>query len=152
MVNTPPPAAAFTALTASPHLCSIEVHLWDVDTPADWVLFEPGTVYPHLRAASLQILSLEQGDSVPRRTQDLQQLCHSCPALESLKCHLELCDGHPSALLPLLQLPALTGLCVTGVGAAAAAVPGVCSVAAQLTSLRRLELTHLPRMTDPALL
>jgi hypothetical protein len=73
----PPPAAAFTALTASTNLCSLQVGFvgWD---PAPGVLFRPGTVYPNLR-----LIILRNGGplAVPVSKQQLQQLCNRCPAV-----------------------------------------------------------------------
>jgi hypothetical protein len=70
-------------------------------------------------------LVYEQSDgAVPLPEQQLQQLCSCCPAVESLS--LAAC-AHQSttALLPLLQLSALTRLVVLEMGNAAATVVDV---------------------------
>jgi hypothetical protein len=153
----PPPADAFTALTASSNLCSLQV---GVTVP---VLrgtvpcgspFTLGAMYPHLRLIDLQYK--ESRSMFPNKyilsmavsEQQLQQLCSSCPAVEALA--FNLCSRpSPTALQPLLQLSALTRLGVYNVGSATATVAGV---AAQLTGLKQLVLGDLQQLADPSLL
>jgi hypothetical protein len=139
------PADAFTALTASTNLCSLQLRLEAAsNTPEHWVLFAPDTLYPHLRVINLA--QLTDAQDVPIKEQQLQQLCSCCPAVQDLR--FALCtDASPTALQPLLQLSALTQLVVYRVGAA-----GVLGVAAQLTGLKRLELRDIPCVSDPAVL
>jgi hypothetical protein len=140
--EVPPEAAAFTALTASTNLCSLEVSLQQ-DTQA-CTLFTPGKVYPHLRRLDLEC----ENWGVPLSKQQLQQLCSCCPALESLAFIL-FEDPSPEALLPLLQLSALTQLAVHRVHTAEATVVGV---VAQLTGLKVLHVMQLYDHTDPTVL
>jgi hypothetical protein len=48
-----PPAAAFTALTASSYLCSLDLSLSAQHAPDGCVLFRPGTWYPHLQSIKI---------------------------------------------------------------------------------------------------
>jgi hypothetical protein len=79
------PAAAFTAFTASTDLRVLQLGLpWGshlAGVVEDCVLFTPGSVYPHLRQIDLQY---EIGFSKLMNKQRLQDLCSSCPALDSL--------------------------------------------------------------------
>lgn len=147
--------AAFTALTASTNLVSLQLH-WrptcsNIATDC-WVFFRPGSVHPHLHmidihceAVSAQLLNKEQ----------LQVMCSCCPALDSLQ--LEVClEDCPTALEPLPQLSALTSLdldlgrlWLSTVDAALARFVGVAS---QLTGLKHLVLPGLPQQSKPALL
>jgi hypothetical protein len=99
----PPPAAAFNGLTASTHLCSLDVDLSDKEAPlfADTELFTPGTLHPHLRRVNL--------DGIAPSEQQLQRLCSCCPALESLA-YVKIASVAATACLPLLKLSALTHL------------------------------------------
>jgi hypothetical protein len=98
----PPPAAAFTALTASTNLCSLRLWFFG-EGPLDWVLFRPGLVYPRLHS----ILTACCSSAPPIGEQQLQQLCSCGPAVESLALRLT-GDAASTACLPLLQLSALT--------------------------------------------
>jgi hypothetical protein len=158
-----PPAAAFTALTASTNLCSLRLSssvmtmrvssvVWLQGVLQDWVLLQPGWIYPHLRHIDLQC---ERLSGVVLSEQQLQVLCSCCPAVDSLAFVLEH-KASAAAFLPLLQLSALTYLelqqqsrdAVSGTKAAAAAV----GVAVQLTSLQHLVVWGRPGLTDPLLL
>jgi hypothetical protein len=99
------PAAAFTVLAASTNLLQLSVY--PADAPPDWALFRPGSqaVSPHLRVINLTLLQRFIGARVSE--QQLQQLCRCCPALERLYFDLAP-QPSPTALLPLLQLSALT--------------------------------------------
>jgi hypothetical protein len=147
-----PPAEAFTTLTASTQLSSLRLCLWDDAAPRHYVLFQPDTVYPQLRVLDLcheRSSPRNKFGAWPQSDEQLQQLCSCCPALE----HLEFVvrqGATAEALLPLLELPALTRLAVLG-GSGAAAI-AVLGVAAQLTGLRQLTLEYLPPLTHPALL
>jgi hypothetical protein len=148
-----PPADAFTAITASTNLRSLQLQ-WGYYRQ-ECVLFKPGTVYPHLWRIDLKSALCSQ-DAAKNKKQ-LQQLCSSCPGLESLSFKLWTWPP-PSACLPLLQLSALTHLDLDlGVNkfmrncpdtAAAAAL----DVAAQLTGLKHLQVSGLPKLPDTALL
>jgi hypothetical protein len=85
-----PPAAAFTALTASSRLCFLKLHLPSNETPADWVLFKPHQMYPHMRTieGSVGFKSCAK----PLSEQQVRRLCRCCPALESLS--LAMGDEH----------------------------------------------------------
>jgi hypothetical protein len=150
-----PPAAALTALTASTNLCVLQLDLSLARAPTGphhAVLFGPGTVYPRLRLIELQCGGTF-GTHMPICEQQLQQLCSSCSALESLE--VELCQGSSlTAWLPLLQLSALTQLKLRVCGTAAAA--SAVGVEAQLTSLKQLVIQAEPgpqwRLAVPTLL
>jgi hypothetical protein len=143
-----PEASAFTALTASTHLCSLQVGL-----PAAGMLqlpdmlmqdnvrhnptvFRHGTVLPHLRVIDLQhnIASA----AMPLSEQQLQRLCVCCPAVERLHFLLDEAAS-PAACKPLLQLSALTVLQILGLRESEAAAAAL-DVAVQLTRLRQLTL------------
>jgi hypothetical protein len=141
-------AAGFTALTGNTNLCCLKLS-FDSSTMLDeWTLLQPGThtVYPHLRVANLMHQPSSQG--VPLSEQQLQQLCSCCPTVESLGFALDE-NASQAALLPLLQLSALTHLAVYQEGAAEAAVV---DVAAQLTGLKQLTVSGLNKLADAALL
>jgi hypothetical protein len=140
--DVPPAAAAFTALTASTNLCSLELGQHIGIQACD--LFMAGKVYPHLRRVNLTRGEL----GMPLSEQQLQQLCCCCPALDSLTFRI---FENPSstALLPLQQLPALTHLALHRVGATAAVVAGA---VARLTGLKVLHVVDLSNLTDPTLL
>jgi hypothetical protein len=140
-----PAATAFTALTSSTNLCSLQLGLCAIATPTNWALFRPGTVYPQLR--EINLIYERSAGAVPLSEQQLQQLCSCCPAVESLRLGASSYQS-PTALMPLLQLSALTQLTVFEVGAAAASVV---RVVAQLTGLKDLRLSGLNRLADPAL-
>jgi hypothetical protein len=53
VIGVHPAAAAFTALTASTHLCHLQAHLWYLAAPRHYALFRPGSVHPHLRVVDL---------------------------------------------------------------------------------------------------
>jgi hypothetical protein len=82
-----PSAAAFTALTASTNLCSLQL---DADNIAKGhflpVLFQPGLLYPCLRVIELlgycPSAYFRAGKAVSE--QQLQIMCSCCPAVESL--------------------------------------------------------------------
>jgi hypothetical protein len=149
-----PAAAAFTALTASSDLCSLTLH-WlrhDVRDGHSPVLFQSGGVHPHLRVIDLYDGPGGAADTTTISEQQLQLLCSSCPAVESLAFMLDP-DASPTAWLPLLQLSALTNLRVGGPWVTlsdpdSAAV----DVAVQLTGLRELQVEGIPDITDAALL
>lgn len=137
-----PGVDAFTALTASTNLHSLQLGVSGPGVALHEAPFRPGSLYPHLRLIDLQYLQ-----SIFATPISEQQLCSSCPALEGAD--FNLCDDpSPTALLPLLQLSALTHLGVDRVGAAAASVA---CVAAQLTALKELVLEDLQQLTDPSL-
>jgi hypothetical protein len=118
--------------------------------PQDLVLFSPGAVYPHLHVIDLTYARHCESDTYPINEQQLQQLCSCCPAVETLQFGLS-ADASPTALLPLLQLSALTHL---GVDALClfTTVEAMAGVAAQLTGLKQLALTGLPYLADPFML
>jgi hypothetical protein len=146
----PPPATAFTALTASTNLCSLQLRLEGPGAAREAVLFRPGVVYPQLRSVRLTFEQpfRDEYEPVLLSEQQLQQLCSCCPALENLDLSLHE-ETSPTALLPLLQLSVLTYLGVCEVDTAAAAVVGVVT---QLTGLKQLELGGLEDLGDPAIL
>jgi hypothetical protein len=144
--------AAFTALTASSNLRSLEL-AWSLDdVPPSPVLFRAGVVYPHLHVLHLSV-HFPPRDGPPDATKtisedQLQLLCSCCPALQELS--FVLCpDPSPTAFEPLLQLSALTDLWVHAVGAAA---PAAIGVAAQLTGLQNLYLGEQLRIRQPTML
>jgi hypothetical protein len=153
-----PPGAAFTALTASTHLCSLELGLRCWNVPQDCQLFKPGSLYPHLH--TINLLCEDTEDSMALGQQQLQQLCSCCPAVESLSFSLH--EPLLTAASPLYQLSALTRLKVNQevaaaeaaaeAAAAAAVTASVVDVAVQLTGLKQLELWGLPQLRLPALL
>jgi hypothetical protein len=128
-------AAAFTALTASTNLCTLQLSLYPADMPRIWTLFRPGSqaVYPHLRVIDLTFANVIGSPGKHFSKQQLQQLCSCCPVVERLHFVLP-AQPSPTALLPLLQLSAMTSLGAHHVDAAAV------GVAAQLTGLRELQL------------
>jgi hypothetical protein len=152
-----PATAASTALAFSTNLCSLQLGLVDACAPGGCDLFRPGVVYPHLRLIDLQ----HEAPFPPMRIsgQQLQQLCSSCPAVESLAFASRSEFTH-AAFSPLLQLSALTSLELRNPRAAAApaaagavdvAAAAAVDVAAQLTGLKQLSLIDLPHLTDSAL-
>jgi hypothetical protein len=150
------PAEAFTALTISTNLCSLQLGLQPSTAHLEWVLFKPGTQYPSLRAVGL--MNAQDSEAVLLSEQQLQQLCSCCPTVERLSL-AAVCPYHsPTALLPLLQLSALTQLAVDCMSssevaaAAAAAAAQVVAVAGQLTGLKDLWLSGLNQLAGPALL
>jgi hypothetical protein len=148
MQSHPPAAAAFTALTASTRLCSLEFGKWGRGVPQAWDLFNPSRVHPHLREVQLPYELSREDASMRLGHQQLQHMCNCCLNVNSLK--LSLCDHPPTAaLLSLLQLSALTRLEVHQVGAAAGEV--LVDVAAQLTGLKCLRLKGHIRL-DPTVL
>lgn len=154
-MSSPPPADAWTAVTASTNLCSLRVTVMPCDVPEGCVLFKPGAMYPHLRLIHLQYVEYLDFGSVtypmPVSGQQLQLLCNSCPTLHSLEAALEAHSPPGTADLPLLQLPGLTHLKTRGLGAAALAVVDVVT---QLSGLKELAVSHLEphQFTNPALL
>jgi hypothetical protein len=58
-VPTPFPATAFTALTASTNMCSLQLSLDSKYFPTSPILFAPGTEYPHLRHIYLQYSDIQ---------------------------------------------------------------------------------------------
>lgn len=141
-----PPAEAFTALTASTNLCSLQL-LMDLE---GCVIFEQGCLHPDLRVVNLHAVEFGVGPVMPATVQQLESMCSSCPSLCSLTFALPEPQGDlsPAAFVPLLQLSVLTALEVHNVGAATAALV---AVVAQLTGLKRLKLNGLSQLTDPAL-
>jgi hypothetical protein len=163
--EAPSTADAFTALTASINLQTLKLGMGSSNGPYGCILFKPGTGYPHLTDINLQFAREYRGQPVvirldpvsihtqlsntavslsitqpvcitEQQLQQLQQLCSSCPAVKSLDTFLCL-EASPTALLPLLQLSALTHLALFNIGPAAEAVVGVVG---QLTSLEDLVL------------
>jgi hypothetical protein len=124
----PPPAAAFTALTASTNLCLLKLSMESAPTPQGLVLFKQGTMYPNLRSVVMYLAH-------PLSEQQLQQLCACCPGVECLML-AACCNPSPTAWQPLTQLSALTRLVVHEVGEAAAALA---DAAAKLTGLRQVQ-------------
>jgi hypothetical protein len=116
--------------------------------PYGCILFKPGAGYPHLTDINLQFAREYRGQPVCITEQQLQQLCSSCPAVKSLDTFLCL-EASPTALLPLLQLSALTHLGVFNIGPAAEAVVGVVG---QLTSLKDLVLYDCQQVPNAALM
>jgi hypothetical protein len=148
----PTAAAAFTALTASTHLCSLQLGLWkDDEIPADYVVLGPAAVYPHMREVNWHDSMQVESEALPMSDQQLQQLCCCCPAVESLLFAVpaEASSSVDSAFLPLLQLSGLTRLQVSEVGEAAAALM---RVIAQLTGLKELVFGGFPVAAGPTLL
>jgi hypothetical protein len=136
----------YTALTSSTNLCTLQLALSNRAAPQAYLGFNPATKYPNLHMVDLQ--SGCCSSAVPVSTLQLQHLIYSCPALESL----EFVAWQPTALtalLPLLQLSALTCL---GLHRVFAAAPTVLAFAAELSGLRQLNLDGLPQLRDPALL
>jgi hypothetical protein len=134
-----PPAAAFTALTASTNLCSLQLSLPSDELRRSGIdsvpgLFTQGMAYTRLRLVSLY-RDLPQ-DSLPASEEVLRQLCSCCPAVESLAFAVDT-QTLAQALEPLLQLSALTCLELHKVGRAVGTAVGV---AAQLTGLKCLKL------------
>jgi hypothetical protein len=102
-----PPAAAFTALTASSNLCSLKLGLRKGDAPQGYILFRPGTVYSQLRTIHLQ--HHWQSEAWPLTPQQLAQLCSCCPALQDLAVVLQVgSDVAATALLPAAAVSADT--------------------------------------------
>jgi hypothetical protein len=173
-----PTADAFTALTASTNLRSLQL-CWAAGsvtpplgtahsgpgTPPlyhECTLFPPNMVYPNLRGIHLHLI---MASSTPLSEQQLQQLGSCCPAVESLGiCVRE--DASPTTCLPLLQLSALTKLAIqrlsraavaptapgAGEAAAPAATAAVVGIVAQLARLKHLSLFELSSLTDATLL
>jgi hypothetical protein len=158
-------ATAYTALTASTGLCSLQLALVERETPEEDILFRAGVVHPHLTCIKLehaagQYVEPHYWDSQLALNQhQLQHMCSCCPALESLACMIP-GDLSPAALQPMLQLSALTHLQVTQLHlqeqATAAAAANLVALAAQLTQLKQLTLlclrTPAMTLTDPAVL
>jgi hypothetical protein len=140
-----PPAAAYTALATSTNLCCLQLKFYKKDAPANWALFRPGSLYPHLRMVRLTVDNNSDSCGEPFSEQQLQQLCRCCPAVQDLLFALP-AGPSPTALLPLLQLSALTALGVHNVDAA-----GI-HVVAQWTGLKSLELRGVPQLADPSVL
>jgi hypothetical protein len=135
-------AAAFTTLTASTNLCDLRLSMSNAAShPDQLVLFRHGPIYPNLRLISLS-------RARPLRTQQLQQLCSCCPAVEVLNI-MAWRNPSPTAWQPLTQLSALTRLAFFGVGAP---VAPVVDAAVQLAGLRDLWLFDLPDVRHPELL
>jgi hypothetical protein len=134
-----PSAAAFTALTASTNLCSLQLHSDAVMTgqflPA---LFQPGPLYPQLRAIELDF-DRQAGMAITE--QQLHLLCNCCPAVESLVFvpGASLSCAPATAWDPLLQLSALTRLGVHYVRSYSGSAAAVSTVA-QLTRLKELSM------------
>jgi hypothetical protein len=169
---SPGQAAAFTALTASTNLCSLQFSGTFAQAGAQqanrgahsWILFEPGQAYPRLHRIDLQRSFLS---GLPLSEQQLQVMCSCCPALESLVFVLDP-YASPAAFQHLLQLSELTHLEVqqqyniyypVGLSSAAAFGPAVSAataaamgVAAQLSGLKQLVLWGLTALSDPVLL
>jgi hypothetical protein len=141
-----PPAAAFTAVTASTHLCSLKLQEWKTVSPEGRVLFKAGPVYPHLTHVTLADALCTDVTAV--NEQQLQQLCSCCPAVKSLAFELWTA-ATPAACLPLIQLSALTELVMRS---AADNSPTAVDTAAQLTGLKCLQLYGMHQLLDPALL
>jgi hypothetical protein len=144
------PAAGFTALTASSNLCSLQLRWGDDDVPPSPVLFQPGVVHPHLRVVELSMYHTSDESAAMKTISEdqLQLLCSCYPALRGLS-FVVWPDPTPTALLPLLQLPALTRLGVDRIGTELTAAVGV---AVQLTGLKELRLRGLLQKRDLALL
>lgn len=162
-------AAAFTAITASTNPSRLQLRMPMIVAPQGCTLFgTPDAVHPKLRR--IQITWYGVPGALPLSEQQLKELCSCCPAVEILMFHLAGAPS-PTALLPLLQLSELTQLRVlTPAGicrySTTVLVPesellmqgalptsaAVLHVAAQLTRLRNLVLTGLPRLQDPVLL
>jgi hypothetical protein len=145
------PAAAFTALTAGPHLVAVMLSWGTVAyPPQDFQLFKAGSVCPQLRHIHLEHKwpTHKAPDYIPLTPQQLQLMCSACPALETLTFVLDL-HPPPTTCLPLQQLTALTLLQAHKLGAAASAAVGT---VAQLTRLQYLQLTGLPDLPGPVLL
>jgi hypothetical protein len=155
----PPAAAAFTALTASTNLCCLELDLdydssepefesesepeSESDPPPGVDLFRSGAVYPHLHRIEL---GCGLNGNMPLSK---QQLCQDAASHTDCQ-RFKLCPSPtPDTLRPLLQLPALTKLQITGFGPSAAVVATTVHIVAQLTGLRRLWLAGLPDAADP---
>jgi hypothetical protein len=138
--NTPVAVAAsdFTALAASTDLCSLVLRIDNREAPHGCDIFrsdgDAAIEHPHLRLINLQGVHL----NAPQ----LERLCWCCPAVDSLTMTCQ--DPSPIALVPLLQLFALTRLEVRVMDDAAAAAS--VGVVAQLTQLKRLRL----RVSDVA--
>jgi hypothetical protein len=133
------PAAAFTALTASTHLCDLQLN-WPSYAPLEdgIVFFKAGREYPHLRRIKLQhgyFSGQQMAVLLPLSEQQIEYLCNSCPAVKHLE--VELCrNSTPTALLPLAQLSALTHLKLSWQRELTPALGAV----AQLTGLKQLFL------------
>jgi hypothetical protein len=108
------PAATFTALTASSHLCSLQLAMHGSGGPQTLVLFNPETVLPQLHLINLQYSQRRLG-ALPLDGQQLQQLCCCCPAVQDLEFVLDPVASS-AACLPLQQLSMLTRLknCLRG--------------------------------------
>jgi hypothetical protein len=143
MKQVPPPAAAFTALTTSKHLCSLQLGIQGEDctllTP------ESGPLLPQQRIVDLQH-TFREDKGMPLRALQLQRLCGLCPAVQSLAFVFHPASSHAD-LLPLLQLSALTSLQVFGMSEAAAAT--AVDISAQLTRLRQLNMSHVGKSWTP---
>jgi hypothetical protein len=141
-----PPAAAYTALAASTNLCRLQLNFYRDNAAPNWALFRPGSpTYPHLRVVRLTFDNKSVSSGEPFSEQQLQQLCRCCPAVQDLLFVLP-AQPSPTALLPLLQLSALTSLGVHNVDA-----EGVC-VVAQLKGLRSLELRDVSQLASASVL
>jgi hypothetical protein len=151
--------AAFTALTFSTQLCSLQLDyspLGNIDQGL--VLFQAGTTYPGLRTLGLR--PCDDNFSVPVDQQQRQLLHSCCPAVESVAIVLRP-DMPRTAVLPLLQLTALTCLdaCVRSSTdwrreretPSTACSAALVDVAVQLTKLQRLTLVGLPMLAEPSL-
>jgi hypothetical protein len=120
-LSSVPPASDFKLLTISTNLQSLQLYIRHGSLPHKCILFkdEIVTARPHLREVDL----LHQQGAMGISQQQLECLCTSCPALETLR--FGLCRDCPvTNLLPLLQLTALTYLGLAGVTAAAPAAAG----------------------------
>jgi hypothetical protein len=119
-----PPAAAYSALTASSKLhhlwveaCTVPLGVWEHIFPA-------GMQLPHLRILDINVEEILHYESYPEdRLQDLpaaapegSRLASCCPGLQSLRLALpkeeELPGGAEALLLQLTQLQQLTHLCL----------------------------------------
>jgi hypothetical protein len=139
-----PPATAFSALTASTNLCSLNISFWPDHVVHGMVIFHPGRVYPHLRELSWRWDTTWVGERSPMTISHIQNLCDACPALESLTV---VPSKSAAAFLALLQLSALTCLVINRVGAAAAVAS--LDITAQLTGLRKLALRGRRQANGP---
>jgi hypothetical protein len=146
-----PPAAAFTALTASSHLRSLKLSLLGSKVLEDWVLFRSHHMYPHLRTVHIEVSSGYKSWVRPLSEQQVRRLSRCCPALESLSLALGNSRNLFSAAWePLQQLSALTHLalhCGSNMASEIAA-----RLAGELTRLQKLELEGVPDVRDGFLL
>lgn len=133
-----PPANAFTALTVSTNLHTLNLEVVSDLMPAGHItLFKPGAQYQHMAQFGTRYIAWD--------VQLALQVCSSCSNLQSLQVVPEEAAASLAAWQPLLQLTALTQLEVhLYCSGAAAAGAAIVSVAAHLPGLQQLSIYGCP--------